>query len=93
MDLEPATKVEMPLAFEEMELLAFMRVKKFEKIEIKYANGNMDLIEGLESVSNKTRIEEILREQKYASIELIEEDGKITRILRKIKKKIKREAP
>jgi len=50
-------------------------------------------LEGLESISNKKKIDEILREQKYASIELIEEDGKVTRILRKIKKKIKREAP
>ena len=42
----------------------------------------------MESVSCRKRIDEILKEQQYASIELIEEDGKITRILRKIKKKL-----
>ena len=71
-----------------MELLAFMRLKTFEKIEIKYKGGKMALIEGMESVSCRKRIDEILKEQQYASIELIEEDGKITRILRKIKKKL-----
>ena len=48
----------------------------------------MDLIEGMESVSNRKRIDEILKEQKFASIELIEEDGKVTRVLRKIKNKL-----
>ena len=92
-DLKPTNKSEMPLSLEEVELLAFMRLKQFEKIQVKYKNGVIDLIEGIESVSNKKRIEEILKEQAYASIELIEEDGKVTRIVRTIKKKIKREAP
>jgi DNA-binding transcriptional MerR regulator len=87
-DLKPQSKAEMPLTLEEVELLAFIRLKTFEKVEVKYKNGSIDLLEGLESVSNKKRIQEILKEQKYASIELIEEDGKVTRILRKIKKKI-----
>ena len=81
------------LSLDEVELIAFMRLKNFEKVEIKYSNGKIDLLQGLESISNKKRIEEILREQKYASIELIEEDGKLTRILRTIKQKIKRDAP
>ncbi len=87
-DLKAINNEEMPLALEEMELLAFMRVKVFEKIEVKYKGGKIDLIEGMESVSCRKRIDEILKEQQYASIELIEEDGKITRILRKIKKKL-----
>ena len=92
-DLKATITNDQPLELDEMELLAFIRLKRFEKIEIKYANGRMDLIEGLESINNKKRIDEILKEQQYASIELIEENGKVTRILRKIKKKIKREAP
>ena len=92
-DLKPKDKAEMFLTLEEVELLAFIRLKTFEKIEVKYKNGKIDLLKKLESVNNKKRIQEILKEQKYASIELIEEDGKVTRILRKIKKKIEREAP
>ena len=87
-DLSATNKNETPVGLEEMELLAFMRLKTFEKIEIKYKGGKIDLLEGMESVSCRKRIDEILKEQKYASIELIEEDGKITRILRKIKKKL-----
>lgn len=92
-DLMPTNNSEMPLSLEEVELLAFMRLKQFEKISVKYKSGKIDLIEGMESVSNKKRIESILKEQAYASIEVTEEDGKVTRILRTIKKKIKREAP
>lgn len=91
-DLKPMVQ-STNLSLEEVELIAFMRLKQFEKVEVRYANGKMDLLEGLESISNKKKIDEILREQKYASIELLEEDGKVTRILRKIKKKIKREVP
>lgn len=91
-DLKPIEK-QTDLSLDEVELIAFMRLKEFEKIEVRYANGKMDLIEGLESISNKKKIDEILKEQKYASIELIEEDGKVTRILRKVKRKIKRDAP
>lgn len=87
-DLAPAYKNQIPLTIEEIKLLSFIRVKKFEKVEVRYKNGKMDLIEGLESVSNRKRIDELLREQKFASIELIEENGQVTRVLRKIKTKV-----
>lgn len=87
-DLKPITTNQATLTIEEVELLAFMRIKTFEKIEVRYKGGKIDMIEGMESVSCRKRIDEILKEQQYASIELIEEDGKITRILRKIKKKL-----
>lgn len=87
-DLKPSYQNQMPLTVEEIKLLSFIRVKKFEKVEVRYKNGKMDLIEGLENVSNRKKIDEILREQKFASIELIEENGQVTRVLRKIKKKL-----
>lgn len=87
-DLKPNQHYQENLSIEEVELLAFIRVKQFEKVEVRYKDGKMDLIEGMESVSNRKRIDEILKEQKFASIELIEEDGKVTRVLRKIKKKL-----
>lgn len=87
-DLKANQQYQDSLSIEEVELLAFIRVKQFEKVEVRYKGGKMDLIEGLESVSNRKRIDEILKEQKFASIELIEENGKVTRVLRKIKKKL-----
>ena len=87
-DLKANQQYQENLSIEEVELLAFIRVKQFEKVEVRYKDGKMDLIEGMESVSNRKRIDEILKEQKFASIELIEEDGKVTRVLRKIKKKL-----
>ena len=89
-DLKPAYKTELPVSVDEMELLAFMRVKQFEKIEVFYKNGKMDLIEGLERVNNQKRITEILREQQYCDINLIQHDGKTVSVTRKIKKKIKK---
>jgi len=41
-DLKPNYQMQMPVSLEEMELLAFMRVKNFEKVEIFYSNGKMD---------------------------------------------------
>ncbi len=87
-DMKPKYELEVPVSIEEVELLAFMRVKTFEKIEVHYRNGRMDTLEGLERVSVKNRISDILREQKYSRIELIQEDGKVTSIVRKIKKRI-----
>ena len=36
----------MPIELDEMELLAFIRIGKFEKIEITFNSGKMDVIEG-----------------------------------------------
>jgi len=87
-DLKPNYQMQMPVSFEEMELLAFMRVKNFEKVEIFYSNGKMDTIEGMERVDASKMLNEIIREQKYQKIELVLQDGNIVAVRRKVKHKI-----
>jgi len=89
LDLWPKYELEMPVSIEEVELLAFMRVKQFEKVEVHYKGGRIDLIEGLERVDAQKRIMDIFREQKYSDINLIQQDGRIVAVTRKVKKKIK----
>ena len=48
----------------------------------------MEIIEAVERVDNSKRIVDILKEQKYQSIEVIKKDDVIVSIVRKIKKKI-----
>lgn len=89
LDLRPKYELEVPVSIEEVELLAFMRVKQFEKIEVHYKGGRIDMIEGLERVDVQKKIMDILRDQKYSDINLIQQDGKIVAVTRKVKKKIK----
>jgi hypothetical protein len=78
-----------------MELLAFLRIAEYEKVEIRYKSGKIDLIEGMERIKVPAKIHEILRQQDYASIEVMQQDGQIVSLTRKTKKKIhhKRDAP
>lgn len=89
-DLRPSYELQMPVSLEEMELLAFMRVKEFEKVEIRYQDGRMDTIEGLERMNAASRVNEILQEQNYSRIELIQEDGKVTSVTRRTRKRFKK---
>jgi hypothetical protein len=70
-----------------MELLAFLRIGKYENVEVKFKNGEMELFEGLERHDNNARIKEILEKEDYQDIQIIRQDGKVTAILSKTKKK------
>lgn len=87
-DLKPQHKPEMPLYVDEMELLAFLRVGEYEKVEIKYCNGKIDLIEGTErNVTEK--VFDILNAKAYEEITIRKrDDGVITSIVRTTKKKL-----
>ena len=89
-DLKPKYEMQTAVSIEEMEVLAFMRVKRFEKVAVHYTGGKVDTIEGLERVNSQKRISEILKEQQFAKIELIEQDGKVVSVVRTIKKKVKK---
>lgn len=89
-DLKPSHKSEMLLNYDELELLAFLRVTNYEKIEIRYKDGKIDIIEGMERFKATKRLHNILAEQKYANIEIVQEDGNIVGFVRKTKKKISR---
>lgn len=87
-DLKPNYQMQMPVSLEEMELLAFMRVRDFEKVEIFYSNGKMDVIEGFERVDANQMLSDIIREQKYQKIELVLQDGNVVAVRRRLKHKI-----
>jgi DNA-binding transcriptional MerR regulator len=88
MDLKPNYKNEMPVDIDEMELLAYLRVGDYEKVEVRYKNGKIDIIEGMERIKATKRLHDILKEQEYANIEVIQEGGKVIGFLRKTKKRL-----
>ena len=86
-DLKPKYKTELPVNIEEMELLAFIRVAEYEKIEIRYRNGKIEIIEGTERIA-PNKMADIMREQAYDEIKIRRQGGKVTSIVRIKKKKI-----
>jgi DNA-binding transcriptional MerR regulator len=86
-DLKPSIKNEAPFSVNEMELLAYLSLGKFESITVKFNNGKMEQFEGVQRIKAKKRIQEIMQEHKYQNITLQEEDGNITAIFQTIKKK------
>lgn len=89
-DLKPQYLNEIPVTVQEAELLAFIRVAEYEKIEIRYQNGQMAIISGTERINATRLIGDIIREQSYGEIKVVKSDGKTTDILVTTKKKITR---
>ena len=78
----------MPIDVDEMQLLAFIRIAEYEKVEIHYKDGKMDLIEGVENIKVRRKVCDLLREQKHSEVKLIQRDGKVVGVVRCTKKKI-----
>ena len=71
-----------------MELLAFLRVGEYEKVEIKYRDGKIDLIEGTERQVTE-KVFDILNAKAYEEITIRKrDDGVITSVVRTKKKKV-----
>jgi hypothetical protein len=87
-NVRPQYPLEMSLSYEEAELLSFIRMGNYEKVEIRYKNKKIELIEAVERMDTSQRITDILREQKYQSIEVIKKNDIIVSVIRKVKKKI-----
>lgn len=75
---------------DEMELLAFLRIGNYEKVEIFYKGGKMQVLEGLERLDADKLVMEAIREHSYQKIEVVVENGKTVALNRKVKKKIKK---
>jgi DNA-binding transcriptional MerR regulator len=86
-DLKEKRDMETSLSVNEMELLAYLRIGNFEKIEIKCRNGKMEKFEGTQRVSASKRIQEILKEDPYQDVQIQTEKGKVTAIFKTVKKK------
>jgi DNA-binding transcriptional MerR regulator len=87
LDLKAKENLAMPLHVEEMQLLAFMRLGDFEKVEVRYKDGRMDIIEGTERIATN-KIAEIMKEQAYDEIKIRRQGGQVTSVLRTRKKKL-----
>lgn len=89
-DLKPNAKAEIAIDIDEMELLAFLRVGSFEKVEIFYHNGKMKTLEGMQRVDASAIVTEVIKEHGYQKIELVIDNGKKVSIRRTLKKLINR---
>lgn len=87
-DMKPKHWVEFNPTEEEAKLINFIRTRNYECIEVKFQNGKIKIVEGVERVEVDKKIIDILKEQKYQSIEMIQKDGKVVSIVRKIKEKL-----
>ena len=88
LDLKPPHKTEMPLDVDEMELLAFLRFADYEKVEIRYKDGKIDLIEGTEREMTQ-KVHDVINEKCYEEIKIRKrDDGVVTSVVRTRKKKL-----
>lgn len=88
-DLKPTQKIEIPVDLDEMELLAFIRLNIFEKVEIKLKSGKMNILEGTERLAVSEKLAEIVRQHDYQKIEFDIAGGKKVSFTRKVQHKIK----
>lgn len=87
-DLKPKYKTEMPVDMDEMELLAFLRLGQYEKVEILYKSGKMITVEGMQRVDVNTLVTDVIKEHDYQKIEVVVENGKKVSLRRTLKKRI-----
>ena len=86
-DLQPIENKNLPMDLTEMELLAFIRVGEYEKVEIKLSGNKIKLIEGTKREIGE-KVFEVLKSKTYEEI-IVRKDkeGNITSLLRKKKLK------
>lgn len=87
-DLKPKYISEIPVDVDEMELLAFLRLGEYEKVEIQYKNGKMQVVEGMQRINANSIIGEVIKEKSYQKIEIIIDNGKKVSLRRTVKKQI-----
>lgn len=87
-DLKPKSKNEIPVDIDEMELLAFIRIGQFEKIEIQFSRGKMQVVEGKERINANQILSDVIKQHKYQKIDVEVQDGKKVSIVRTVKKRL-----
>lgn len=87
-DLKPIHKADAPLHVDEMELLAFLRIGNYEKVEIFYKDGKMKTAEGMQRLDVSALVSDVIKEHKYQKIEVVVEDGKKVSIRQTVKKQL-----
>jgi DNA-binding transcriptional MerR regulator len=87
-DLKPKSQNEIPVDIDEMELLAFVRIGQFEKIEIQFSRGKMQVVEGKERINANQILSDVIKQHKYQKIDVEVQDGKKVSIVRTIRKRL-----
>lgn len=77
------------LSADEIQVMLILRTDNFQSIRITKKDGQIDLIEGTESIVDKERILDILKEHSYQNIELKQANGKIVSASRTFRTKLK----
>lgn len=75
------------LGEEEQTILRLIQSGKFEEIKVKHKGGKIERLEAVERVDATKRIVDILKQNKYQNIEVIQKDGKVVSIVRRFKHK------
>ncbi len=87
-NLESRYKDEASITPQEFEVLHMIRTGNFEEIKIRFANGSIYLLEGIEDLSRVAKIGDIIREGNYQDLEVKQENGRVVSLKRTIKKLI-----
>lgn len=78
------------LSIEELEVISVLRMtKQADSITIKKVNGKIDRFEITEKVETNKRIVEILNDGEFQDVSIQQKNGRVTRIVRTLKKKVK----
>lgn len=88
LNLEPRYKDEASITSQEFEVLHMIRTGNFEEIKIRFANGSIYLLEGIEDLSRIAKIGDIIREGNYQDLEVKQENGTVVSVRRTIRKLI-----
>lgn len=87
-DLKAKNKLEMNIAVDEMELLAFIRIGEYEKIEILFNKGKMQIVEGTERINANQILSDVIKQHDFQKIDVIIQDGKKVSLMRTVKKQL-----
>lgn len=87
-NLEPRYKDEASITPQEFEVLHMIRTGNFEEIKIRFVNGSIYLLEGIEDLSRVAKIEGIIRKGRYQDLEVKQENGRVVSIKRTVRKLI-----
>jgi hypothetical protein len=87
-NLEPRYKDEASITPQEFEVLHMIRTGNFEEIKIRFTNGSIYLLEGIEDLSRVAKIGDIIREGNYQDLEVKQENGRVVSLKRTVRKLI-----
>jgi DNA-binding transcriptional MerR regulator len=88
LNLKPALGDEVELTNDEFSLLLELRNKKYESIELKFKDGKIDMLSGIEIIDSNNHISDILKDHDYQDIEIKKQAGNVVLIRRKVKQKL-----